>query len=74
MSFLCLRTCMCAYTWSISPDASGQASLRRCHFKVKKCEIHLCIYTINIITALPVISVFYAVEMGEPFFIFLNMK
>lgn len=34
---------------SIAPNTSNQGSLKRYHFKVKKCQIYTCIYTINII-------------------------
>lgn len=41
-------TCM-RILLSIAPNISSQGSLKRYHFKVKKCQIYLCIYTINII-------------------------
>lgn len=40
---------MYMYTLSIAPSASSQGGLERYHFRVKKCQIYLCICTINII-------------------------
>lgn len=37
------------YTLNIAPSASSQGSLKRYHFRGKKCQIFLCICTINII-------------------------